>query len=73
MMTQQTIPTGLAQVAAGRDLIPTSDFALSISRKSQTVRKNYCLNGECFGIRPVKFGNRLLWKVSEIADLLNGR
>ena len=72
MVTQHNIPPGLAQIAAGRDLIPTADFAVSISRARQTVRKNYCTTGQCFGIRPVKFGNRLLWPVAEIAKLLNG-
>ena len=64
--------TGLIQIANGRDHIPTSDFAHVTSRAKQTIRKNYCLTGACFGIRPLKFGNRLLWPVSEIAELLNG-
>jgi hypothetical protein len=46
--------------------------AKAASRAAQTVRKNYCTKGECFGVRPVKFGNRLLWPVREIAALLNG-
>jgi hypothetical protein len=65
-------PPGLAHIAAGRDLITTADFALSISRARQTIRKSYCLTGSCFGIRPIKFGNRLLWPVADIAALLNG-
>jgi len=68
----QPIPPALAAIAAGRDHIQTSEFARAANRASQTIRKNYCLTGECFGIRPVKFGNRLLWPVSEIAVLLNG-
>lgn len=70
--TPFAIPLGLAQIAAGRDHIPTAGFALVTSRASQTIRKNFCMTGECFGIRPVKFGNRLLWPVAEIAKLLNG-
>lgn len=62
----------LAAVAAGRDHIQTSEFARAFNRQSQTVRKNYCLTGECFGIRPLKLGGRLLWPVAEIAALLNG-
>ena len=65
-------PTALAAIAAGRDHINTAEFAHTTNRASQTIRKNYCLNGECFGIRPVKFGNRLLWPVAEIAALLAG-
>lgn len=72
MIIQQSIPPKLAEIAAGRDHINTSEFARATCRANQTIRKNYCLTGECFGIRPVKFGNRLLWSVAEIAALLNG-
>lgn len=65
-------PPVLAEIAAGRDHIQTAEFARATNRASQTIRKNYCLKGECFGIRPVKFGNRLLWPVAQIAALLNG-
>jgi hypothetical protein len=66
------LPAALAAIAAGRDHILTVEFAKAFSRASQTVRKNYCTKGECFGIRPIKHGNRLLWPVSQIAALLNG-
>jgi hypothetical protein len=71
-MPTTSIPPALAEIAAGRDHILTSEYARSITKASQTVRKNYCLKGACYGIRPVKIGNRLLWPVSEIAALLNG-
>ncbi len=67
-----SLPPALAKIAVGRDHIQTAEFARATNRVSQTLRKNYCLNGHCFGIRPVKFGNRLLWPVAEIANLLNG-
>jgi hypothetical protein len=66
------IPPALAEIAKGRDHIRTAEFARAANRASQTIRKNYCLQGECFGIRPVKFGNRLLWPVIDIAALLSG-
>lgn len=66
------IPPGLAAIAGGRDFISTSEYANALTRASQTIRKNYCLQGECFGIRPLKVGNRLLWPVAQIAALLNG-
>ncbi len=72
MAMRTEIPDALATVAAGRDHIQTAEFARAANRASQTIRKNYCLTGECFGIRPVKFGNRLLWPVAQIAALLNG-
>lgn len=72
MRNEIHIPSALAAIAAGRDHIQTAEFARATNRASQTIRKNYCLTGECFGIRPIKFGNRLLWPVKEIVALLNG-
>lgn len=66
------LPANLATISAGRDHITTIEYARAVNRASQTIRKNYCIHGECFGIRPVKFGGRLLWPVVEIAALLNG-
>ena len=54
------------------DLATTEVFAQSAKCSAKTVRKNYCLTGHCYGIKPVKVGGRLLWPVSEIAKLLNG-
>lgn len=71
-MKPYSLPPALSVIAAGRDHIQTSEFGHVLSRASQTIRKNYCLTGECYGIRPVKVGNRLLWPVSEIAFLLSG-
>ena len=72
MLKETLIPSALATIAAGRDHINTREYAHATDRACQTIRKNYCLNGECFGIRPVKFGNRLLWPVAQIAALLAG-
>lgn len=66
------LPPALAAIAQGRDHIQTSEFARSITRAGQTIRKNYCLTGEAYGIRPIKIGNRLLWPVAEVARLLSG-
>lgn len=66
------VPPALAQIAAGRDHINTTEYARAINRAGQTIRKNYCYAGHCFGIRPIKFGNKLLWPVAEIAALLSG-
>lgn len=72
MVKPQLTPPKLAALAQGRDLIQTAEFALVANRAPQTIRKNYCLQGQCFGIRPVKFGNRLLWRVVDVAAVLNG-
>jgi hypothetical protein len=66
------IPFELASVAGGRDHINTAEFARATNKAPQTVRKNYCLTGECYGIRPTKVGNHLLWPVLPIAALLKG-
>lgn len=72
MVMQVTIPAALAEVSQGRDRITTAEYAKATCRASQTIRKNFCLTGACFGIRPIKVGNRLLWPVADIARLLNG-
>ncbi|PLK50193.1 hypothetical protein [Uliginosibacterium sp. TH139] len=66
------IPAALAEVSKGRDLLDTAEFGKATIRAPQTIRKNYCLTGHCFGIRPVKIGNRLMWPVTEVARLLTG-
>ncbi len=70
-MTKQ-LQDALAQVANGRDHINTAEFAKATSKATQTIRKNYCLTGECYGIRPIKVGNSLLWPVTDVAALLSG-
>ena len=72
MQTTTHPPLQLAAISAGRDFIPTNEFAKVVTRAEQTIRKTYCLTGECYGIRPVKFGNKLLWPVADIAALLSG-
>lgn len=66
------IPPGLSAIAGNRDLITTPEMAQVFNVASQTVRKNYSLTGEAYGIRPTKIGNRLLWSVAQIADKLRG-
>jgi hypothetical protein len=70
MQTPTALPSALAAIAAGRDHIQTAEFARATNRAAQTIRKNYCLTGQCYGIRPVKFGNRLQWPVADVAALL---
>jgi hypothetical protein len=66
------LPPGLSAIAGNRDLITTPEIAQVFNVASQTVRKNYSLTGEAYGIRPTKIGNRLLWSVAKIADKLKG-
>ena len=70
-MNQTTnLPRGLSAVAGNRDLITTSEFAQVFNVASQTIRKNYSINGEAYGLKPIKIGNRLLWSVQQIAEKL---
>lgn len=62
----------LKKRANGADHVGTQEFAIAVNKQSQTIRKNYCLNGHCYGIRPKKIGNALLWPVAEIERLLSG-
>jgi hypothetical protein len=66
------LPPGLSAIAGNRDLITTPEVAQVFNVASQTIRKNYCLTGEAYGIRPTKIGNRLLWSVAQIAQKLRG-
>jgi hypothetical protein len=68
----KNLPPGLSAIAGNRDLINTSEFAQVFNVASQTVRKNFSLTGEAYGIRPTKIGNRLLWSVEKIAQRLKG-
>ena len=65
-------PAGLSKIAGDRDLITTTEFANVINVASQTIRKNYCLTGQAYGIRPIKIGSRLLWNVNQISQLIQG-
>lgn len=72
MRTTNTLHPALATISAGRDHIQTEEFARAIGRKCPTIRKSYCLTGHYFGVKPIKFGNRLLWPVADVAALLDG-
>ena len=69
MANLRTLPA-LMEVAQGRDHINTAEYGRAINRSGQTIRKNLCLNGEAYGVRPVKIRGRLLWPVADIAAIL---
>ena len=72
MPKRPELPPALAEISAGRDHILTAELAHATGRANQTIRKNFCLTGECYGIRPTKIGNRLLWPVDQVSALLKG-
>lgn len=66
------IPSALAAVAAGRDHISTREFAHAFGKAAGHVRKLHSVNGEAYGIRPLKVGRDLLWPVVAVAMVLTG-
>ena len=67
---QIQIPPALAAIAAGRDFLTTAVTAHALNRKDQTLRKWACL--ECGPVRPIRINSRLMWRVADLARLLNG-
>lgn len=71
--TDRSFQQFLAQLLGytnGRPHATTTEFAHLVGRAQQTIRKNYCLTGNAFGVAPIKVGNRLLWPIDDIAHLL---
>ena len=66
------IPDGLAKIANGRDNLPTIEAAYATSTSPQTIRKHLCLYGHFHGVKPVRIGRRLYFKVSDLAGLVRG-
>jgi hypothetical protein len=71
-LTFQQFLSRLLGYTNGRPHATTTEYAHLIGKAQQTIRKNYCLTGDAFGIVPIKIGNRLLWPVEGIAQLLSG-
>lgn len=66
------IPAGLEKIANGRDNLPTNEAAHATSTSPQTIRKHLCLYGHFHGVKPVRIGKRLYFKVSDLAGLVRG-
>ncbi len=56
----------------GRSHATTEQYGFLTNTATQTVRKNFSQTGECFGIKPIKVGNKLLWPTTAIIRLLGG-
>jgi len=71
MQNTVLLSSALARIAAeGTDHLVTNELASYLRCASQTIRKAYSLTGHYLGIRPLKLGNRLLWPINEVAQLL---
>ena len=53
-------------------VLNTADAARALAKSSQTLRKLYCMQGHAFGVRPLKIGGRLAWKVADLLRVLQG-
>ena len=60
----------ILRCTGGRPHATTAEFSHLTGKAPQTIRKNYSQTGACFGIRPIKVGNSLLWSANRIARLL---
>lgn len=67
-----SIPDGLARVANGRDNLSTNEAAYATGTAPQTIRKHLCLFGHFHGIKPLRIGGRLYFKVTDLAQLVRG-
>jgi len=65
------IPKGLAKIALGRDNLSTNEAAFAISTSPKTIRKHLCLFGHFHGLKPIRLGGRLYFKVIDLAKLIN--
>lgn len=70
MKGPEELPPGLAGLAAGRDVLDTTDAAWVLSRRPQTLRVWACSGTG--PIRPVRRHGRLYWAVSDLAHYLAG-
>ena len=67
-----SIPDGLAKIANGRDNLSTNEAAYATSTAPQTIRQHLSLHGHFHGIKPVRIGGRLYFKVTDLARLVRG-
>jgi hypothetical protein len=66
------IPNGLARIANGRDNLSTNEAAYATGAAPQTIRKHLCIHGHFHGVKPVRIGSRLYFKVADLAPLIRG-
>jgi hypothetical protein len=67
-----SLPNGLARIANGRDNLSTNEAAYATGAAPQTIRKHLCLHGHFHGVKPIRIGNRLYFKVTDLARLVQG-
>jgi len=53
-------------------VLATRDAAAALGKSSQTLRKLYCHQGHAYGIKPLKIGGRLAWRVADLLRVLQG-
>jgi hypothetical protein len=63
-------PPGLAALSEGSDLITVDSLAIWCRCQGQTIRKNLSQHGHFHGLRPVRFGRRVMFRVADVAKLV---
>jgi hypothetical protein len=63
--------SNLSKLAENRDFLTTAEIATTFNVSAQTVRKHYFLHKHFYDLTPIKFGKKLLWKVTDIEAKLN--
>lgn len=53
-------------------VLVTRDAAAALGKSGQTLRKLYCQQGHAYGIKPLKIGGRLAWKVADLLRVVQG-
>ncbi len=71
-MADSSLHEAVLRCTDGRPHATTQEFGHLTGKAPQTIRKNFSQTGACFGIKPIKLGNRLLWPAAAIVSLLGG-
>jgi hypothetical protein len=70
MSTEHKIPNLEALPTSA--VLNTRDAAAALGKSGQTLRKLYCTQGHAYGIRPLKIGARLAWRVADLLRIVQG-
>ncbi len=65
-------PPALAELSGGSDLLTVEGLATWSRCQSQTIRKNLSQRGHFHGLRPIRIGRRVMFRVADVAKLVEG-
>ncbi len=70
-MQNKVIPVDLDTLPPSA-MVDTKQAASVLGKSAQTLRKLSCTQGHAFSVRPVKIGQALRWRVSDLKRVLSG-